>query len=247
MAKKETFRKGAEREIARLLEHWRQIERGIKRAEQISGKAVIPAINELRYASRQLINGQAQLHNKTVHSAGEKSVISKRLIIAEQYLLNADHDVIDGSVTFFRRNIIRLNQEFGKGEIATHYNKYPDICDLVDQCESLIEETRTDYSKRKANYDAIRTNHLETLVKAHKKFESAEVDALYARAQLERTIKIKEGTLTALNVIGTLGAIASIIAIPLTLYLALSDWGALANWNFDLRWFRNDLARPYQY
>ena len=113
---------------------------------------------------------------------------------------------------------------FGVAEITRHYHHYPSICDQVEECETLIEETRKDYSKRKANYDAIRGNHLECLVKAYKKFENAEIDALFKRAELERQIAIKQKVITILNCIAVAGGIASIVSIPLALYFAWFNW-----------------------
>ena len=235
---KPTFRREAVEDVSRLLEHWRVVERSIKRAEQINGKAVIPAINELRYAARQLIVAGRVLYK---HKIGlpEQSIIRKRLIIAEQYLLNADHDVIDGSITFYRREIIRLNQEFGVGDLAKHYPHYPAMCEIVEKCETLIEETRHDYDKRKPNYNAIRTNHLETLIDAHRGFENAEVGAKFERAELERQIKIKNKTINTLSVVSTIASILGIISFPLSIYLAFATWGVHAdfNWDWALTWY----------
>ena len=44
------FRLKAKADFVRLLEQHRQVERWIKRAEQVNQKAIIPAMNELRYA-----------------------------------------------------------------------------------------------------------------------------------------------------------------------------------------------------
>ncbi len=48
------FRRDKKREFEELLAYWRDIECWIKTAEQVNTRAVIPAINELRYAARQL-------------------------------------------------------------------------------------------------------------------------------------------------------------------------------------------------
>lgn len=222
MAAEKQFRTRTKNELVRLLAYWRVIERGIKRAEQINGEAVIPAINELRYASRQLLNIQVVFDNAAL-TKGQMSAIQKRLIIADQYLLNADHDTIDGSLSFYRKIIKRLNDEFGAPEITKHYHSYPAICDLVVDCEALVEETRYDYEKRKVNYDKIRDNHLETLVKAYRKFENAEIDALYDKASLQRQLDIKNRSLRIYKGISLIGAIASIISIPLAFWLAFTS------------------------
>ncbi len=108
----DTFRACVREDLARLLSHWNTIEFWIKRAEQVNKKAVIPAINELRYASRQLFQAVKLFQNEEF-SDGDKSVIRKRIIIAEQYLLNADHDVCDAIVGFFDENIEYLDKRYG--------------------------------------------------------------------------------------------------------------------------------------
>lgn len=208
MAKTINIRKEADQEILRLLEHWRQVERSIKRAEQISGKAVIPAINELRYASRQLFTASQILRKDGALGDGDQSILRKRITIAEQYLLNADHDAIDGPVTHYRRYIDRLNKEFGVAAITKHFHKYPDICDQVSECEALIDETRLYYDKRKENYDKIRGNHIETLVSAYREFENAEIDALFEKAELERQIVVKQKVITTIKRSGVSGKTA---------------------------------------
>lgn len=63
----DAFRNGVRDDLSRLLSHWKAVELWIKRAEQVNKKAVIPAINELRYASRQLFQA-VKLHISRIKS-----------------------------------------------------------------------------------------------------------------------------------------------------------------------------------
>jgi hypothetical protein len=69
------FRKWANAELSRLLAYWRTIEFWIKKAEQVNDEAIIPAINELRYASRQIFNAWRILGKEEELTEGEKDVI----------------------------------------------------------------------------------------------------------------------------------------------------------------------------
>ena len=93
----EEFRAKAKADISCLLDKWKTVELWIKRAEQINGSAMIPAINELRYASRQLFNA-IHLYDKAPIAIEEREKIKKRIIISEQYLLNSEHDISDVTV-----------------------------------------------------------------------------------------------------------------------------------------------------
>ncbi|MGH6925164.1 MAG: hypothetical protein ACRED5_15635 [Propylenella sp.] len=204
--------------MARLLVYWRTIERGIKKAEQISGNAMIPAINELRYASRQIYFG-ILAYAKPMLNDGDKSVIRKRIIIAEQYLLNADHDTLDATITFFREAISRVNNLYGRPEIILHFPEYPLLCQIVEQCEALILQTRGEYEKRKQNYDRIRNEYLDSLVGYFRKLESAEVNAEYNKRKLERELVIARGKTTIWRIFTAVGALGTLLG------LVLYAWG----------------------
>src|ERR1700730_14662984 len=107
------FRRRATDDIARLLAQWRVVEFWIKKAEQINKQALIPAINELRYASRQLFNAIVVMRNEPLTEA-QKSIIRRRIIIAEQYLYNAEHDIADAITGFYDELTEDLDHEFGR-------------------------------------------------------------------------------------------------------------------------------------
>lgn len=169
--------------IRLLLSYWKEIERWIKIAEQVNKRAVIPAINELRYASRQLYYAESLL-NKEVLSDGDKSSINKRLIIAEQYLENADHDVVDSIVLFYAKIVENLNNNLGISHIALHFPKYPLLIEDLGRVNALIAETRHDGVGRRNAYETIRNNDLMNFVNYYKSLQEAEVQARFAREQL---------------------------------------------------------------
>src|SRR5208283_5086123 len=172
----DTFRACVREDLARLLSHWKTIEFWIKRAEQVNKKAVIPAINELRYASRQLFQAVKLFQNEEF-SDGDKSVIRKRIIIAEQYLLNADHDVCDAIVGFFDENIEYLDKRYGISQITIFFHDYPKLRQIIKESSALISDSRHEYDNRKRNYEKLRDKHFPVLLDSYEQLLDAEVSA----------------------------------------------------------------------
>lgn len=143
----EEFRRSAKEEFARLLVHWRTVELWVKRAEQVTQKAMIPAINELRYASRQLFNAIRIYDNGRLDPADCK-VISKRIIIAEQYLLNSEHDIADGIVGFYENICRGLDGDVGPTAVIECFPEYQFFKKCLITCNELIADARHDYEKR---------------------------------------------------------------------------------------------------
>lgn len=217
------FRKRVKDELEPLLVHWRTIEFWIKRAEQVNKKALIPAINELRYASRQLFQ-VVRLLEKDSLSAGDKHVINKRLIIAEQYLLNADHDICDSVVGYYEANIEYLDITYGISAIAMFYVEYPKIREHIKACGKLIADSRGEYDDRKKNYDDLRRNHFPHLISAHEHITNAEVQAKAAKEQTERELTIARGrikTMEKITIAGTVFGLAGLSGLPLSVGLWL--------------------------
>jgi hypothetical protein len=215
------FRVRASDELARLLEYWKTIELWIKKAEQVNGQAVIPAINELRYASRQLFQAVRLLQKNTLEPC-DLSVIEKRLIIAHQYLLNADHDVCDAIISFFAENIKHLDSTYGVSEITTSFVEYPFLRERVSDCYGLIAGSRGEYNDRQKNYGEIRTNHFSHIIGSYQKLVDAEVAARLRMARLQDQVTIAQGSRDFLFwfTVGT--GIITLISVPLAIYLWLN-------------------------
>jgi hypothetical protein len=212
------FRAKAGTKIACLLNNWRTTEFWIKRAEQVSKKAVIPAINELRYASRQLFNAVRLLEKEEI-SDGDKSAIKRRIIITEQYLLNADHDVCDSLIGFYDEIIIGLDRDYGTANIAVLFPEYPLLKKHISNSLELIAESRGDYDKRGANYKTIRENHFPHILESYNRLTDAEVAARQQKTEMERQLTIARSKIKFLEWFGIISGICSIVAVPLSIYL----------------------------
>jgi len=218
------FRSRAKADFARLLEQHRRVERWIKRAELVNQKAIIPAMNELRYASRQMHNA-LMLFDNSLLSPGQQSSISKRLIIAEQYLLNAEHDIWDAIVGYYDRVIRNLDNEYGISTVAVLYTDYPMLRAKRTECLSLIEEAREFYERRPDIYGRLRTEYFPIFLAGHDRLLDAEISARESREQLQVELareKARSTRLERINVaLGIFGAGVSVLGIFLSVYLWL--------------------------
>lgn len=206
------FRREKKQEFEELLTYWRDIERWIKIAEQVNKRAVIPAINELRYAARQLYYG-IMLFRKHKLSDGEKSSINKRIIIADQYLMNADHDVIDAIVGFYSKTIEVIDNEVGMSQVSTHFPKYHAFREMVFSAEQQISATRHDAAERKKAYRAIREGDLKELISDYKALREAEVQARFARETLLADLADSERGKQRMKLFNVICGIATLIAL----------------------------------
>ena len=219
------FRKRAEADFARLLVHYRTIEFWIKRAEQINKLAVIPAINELRYAARQLFNAQ-RIFAKDPLSDGDRVVIKKRLIVAEQYFYNAEHDIWDAIFSHFDILISDLDTEYGTAAIAVIYPEFPLLKQRRDECFELIADARQYYERRSANYARLRGDLFPYFVQALPLLSQAEISARDVRSQLNTELdrsRLRVRRLERVNLgLGIFGAVVGflgLIGIPLSVFL----------------------------
>ena len=222
------FRARAKADFVRLLEQYRRVERWIKRAEQVNQKAIIPAMNELRYASRQLYNA-LNLFDRTVDlTPGQKSSISKRLIITEQYLLNAEHDIWDAIVSYYDKVIRKLDDEFGISSIAILFPGYPMLRAKRTECLALIEEAREFYERRGLIYGQLRTNYFPHFLESHEALLDAEIAAREVKEKLTveltreraKTTRLERVNL-GLGIFAAVVGVLSLIGIPLSVYLWL--------------------------
>lgn len=148
--------------LEKIYKRWQSVQAYLKRAEQISQTAVIPAINELRYAGRILVAILAEeLHDLDLDKSPqdtelfEKS-LSDKLAIADQYLINADHDISDAIIYFIQSRVDQINSKFGAASVIAKHPKYSEILDNLQEARHLVIESRGTLAKRELNYNRVK-------------------------------------------------------------------------------------------
>lgn len=183
-----TFRREVRAELAELVAYWRRIEREVKKVELVQHRAIIPAINELRYGARQLFNASG-LFSKPALTAIEKKHVTKRLIIARQYFTNADHDVADALLKYVSDAIDEIEAEVGGHQIVVFFHGYPGLKAKLGECFALIEEARQDYDQRIPNYNRIKQQYIDGIITDCGALKDAEIRARHAIKQRDIDVK----------------------------------------------------------
>ncbi len=149
-----------EKRLEKLLARWEDIEHSIKRAELLQGQITLPAINELRYAGRHIIRAISQ-HRKTDNT----NTYEDALVCAEQYLNNADNDIIDSVVMYIGSRVNELNLRFGRQTIISLYSPYADLLQTLKRCEENILMSRRDATNREFLYNEMKNHDMPRLLK----------------------------------------------------------------------------------
>lgn len=208
----------SEQETARLkaiYKKWCTLQGEIKRAEQISQLAVVPAINELRYAGRILVAALAEACSNIdlVAESGDDELtgkpLSDRLAVAEQYLTNADNDISDALIYFFQKRVDEINERFGAAAVAARYSKYQDISDKLEKARELIIESRANLQKRNEHYLEVKSICSE-LIDLYFDLNKSEV---YSAIELERHAKAQRQSKIIAWVLGALLVISLVFHV----------------------------------
>lgn len=212
-------RKAAKYELSRLLKYWRDIEFWIKKAELVQRSALIPAINELRYASRQIFNATIMFSKPTL-TDGDKSVIIKRLSIAEQYLTNADHDISDAILMFIDNFIRHIEEKYSisDSDMIVLYPKYTNLKRIIRQCARLVGESRRDYDSRKINYGTIK-EHLEHIVTSFEELEDCAIRTAAIKRNAEISLIRNKKTNMIMNTVSVAGTAITTISVVISIMM----------------------------
>lgn len=141
-----------------LYKKWGQVQGELKEAEQINQLAVIPAINELRYAGRILVAALAHhslelnLAKETGDSELDGKSLNDAIVIANQYITNAEHDISDALIYFFQKRADEINGRFGAASVVQRYSEYEEFLTKLKEARRLIIDSRSNIADRHKNY-----------------------------------------------------------------------------------------------
>ncbi len=185
-------------QIASLCDEWNKTESWIKQGELVTKKALMPSINEMRYAGRQIVDA--------CHAASNNSNAGQHLVEARSTLLKARHDVVDSIVIYISDNADNHRDRLHAGNLHKNFSNYEELFGLLKTITDKILLSREDRNHRDEIYGEIMKNDMSNLIKFHKALN----ESLPA---IEQTIK-REGfralLLTSCTIIGAIGAVFTI-------------------------------------
>lgn len=130
-------------EIARIRDLFRDAEREIKKAEEISGELAVPAVNELRYAGCHLLEA---LCSDAPHHATEQIARARR------HCQRAIFDASDASIIYLLERVRTFQDDYRRFVISAVIPDYTDIKKTISDTRHKIENARADNERRESYY-----------------------------------------------------------------------------------------------
>lgn len=151
--------------IDELVKHWNIAEKRIKQAEQVNGQEIVaPAIFELRYAGRKMIDVfELLLNKKNEHIAKDSSIL---IADAIEDCVKAKHDAIDSMLHGLVIAIDGLEKSVGVDIILKYFPDYINAISDIMEINNLISESRESRLQgREDIYDHIDNDKMDKIYK----------------------------------------------------------------------------------
>jgi hypothetical protein len=144
--------------LARVIEQWNIAERRIKKAELVRGGEVVsPAIFELRYAGRKLVDALTLAREKDL-ALDQRAHDDVYRYLADAYedCVKAKHDAIDATISFVTVWFQEIEEYIGLRAVQEFFPEYLDITAKISDIQDKIAESREDrHNMRDGVYDEI--------------------------------------------------------------------------------------------
>ena len=183
----------------RLAAAWNRAEECLKIAEQTVGETAIPAINELRYAGRKMVEA---------HEVGDPTRASELLRDATFDCHRAQHDALDVAVTLMVSRVDTMTDRLGFSRVVA---ALPDLSDFLADlplAQERIARSRRDRVDRAKVYDEIGEIDLPRLRERYQRLVASE-DRIALEVRRERRWK------AASVAIGIVGIVLALLALLL--------------------------------
>jgi len=202
----------------RIVERWNKAETALKKAEGNLTFAQQPAINELRYAGRRIVDALAiclHRHGEDVsaHSDGD---IGRVLLEAEQNCIKAEHDVADAIILYVHKYVNTVVEEFGELDVSTHFPNYFTLKTRITKINEFVTSSRGQRGERADIYDEILSDYIPDLSQLYEELRGAQG---VIRLQKERRLA-NEKKQRIMRRIAIAALIMTIIGVAATVILA---------------------------
>lgn len=191
-------------DVSRVLDQiyteWDKAEKAIKIAEQVNGEIINPAIYELRYAGRRIIEG--------LRYYGESNYIDSlnKLNDAHFDCCRARHDAIDAATSKISNDLSIAVKKIGSRVVLAHFSDYPKLVKELTTIRRLVAISREDRNNRDKIYETISNDNIVKIMDYYGDFQANE------------EILKSEGRWQRLKTIG--GVLGWIVATAIAIYAA---------------------------
>ena len=204
MAKLEDF----EKLLKSVLAEWDKAESDIKIAEQLGHQVVFPAIKELRYAGRRIVDALAR-----ILANDDNGKITALLDDALFDCYRARHDAIDASISTIAAEMDVTAKKLGYNSVLKAFPDYPSLLETLAEAQEKIASSRGRREDRDAIYQAIEQCELAKVVKLYRAFKLSE--------HVMRSIAKEDRFWPKMGFLATIVSIViAIVAIGVAIYFA---------------------------
>lgn len=189
--------------ITQVHDEWNRAEADIKQAEQVCVAVIQPAINELRYAGRRLVDAIG-----LVNADGDRAQIEAFLNDSLFDCHRARHDAIDAATSKIAIDLETLAEKIGHDVVLMAFPDFPILFAEMESVREKIVASRKNRESREKIYTAIESVDFPKLVFMYNRMKSSELimQKIARKRRIERTYSLVFG------VIGVAGLAITIIS-----------------------------------
>ena len=185
---------------------WDETEAIVKRAEHINHDMIIPAVSELRYAGRKLVDYLSALRCEL-----DSQTINSHLDDFTQCCIRARHDAIDALVSYVVEYLENLEDEVGANIVESFLPDYKAYKVCLRESVNLIISSRKERKNRNNLYSEINSNYVDKIVESFDEIEIKRTFMFAKREELDRRQNIASWAFSV--TFGALTVVASVLAI----------------------------------
>jgi len=141
--------------LVELSLEWNKAEGAIKLAEQVNGEIINPAIYELRYAGRRLIEAFARV------SSGNVAEALRLLRDAHFDCCRARHDAIDAATAKIVSDLEIAVARLGPEAVLTSFPEFSQLLGALGEVRDKIAISREDRQNRDAIYETLESGKFD--------------------------------------------------------------------------------------
>lgn len=143
---------------------WNKAEEAIKRSEHVVTDVSIPAITELRYAGRRIVDAMAFAGKDGDHSDKIKALLEDARFCCHR----AQHDAIDAAMAKISIDLDNLVNKLGLEPVAKAYPPFQVFYATFALAQERVASSRGNREDRNAIYDTITEIDLPAMVRCYR-------------------------------------------------------------------------------
>jgi hypothetical protein len=173
----------------------------------VCGKVIFPAIKELRYAGRRIVDALV-----AIESGCDKDA-NAYLVDALFDCYRARHDAVDAATAKISLDIKVISEKIGLDVVFKVYPDFANLSFALGEVTDKIAESRKDRENRDTIYASVESVDFPSLIKMYRKLVSCE-SLMKELAKTERKKALPWNVAAILSLVaGVLGAFLSYISI----------------------------------